>query len=176
MLGDDKQTTSGISLIGATLSSSNTYPITSDHTTTTSQSSMLMSSSSGAGLGGAKLTPCTPRIDISRASSSSHHEEDSKDSTPENQDAITSALGVGFREEGTLDLRSSTEELDFQDTTAQKSNINKSRPTSPLVFICDPNFDRQRKDSQTSEICLLSISGKQFLLNYLHLFNISNIV
>ncbi|XP_044729616.1 mucin-5AC [Chrysoperla carnea] len=122
---------------------------------------MLMSSSSGAGLGGAKLTPCTPRIDISRASSSSHHEEDSKDSTPENQDAITSALGVGFREEGTLDLRSSTEELDFQDTTtAQKSNINKSRPTSPLVFICDPNFDRQRKDSQTSEICLLSISGR----------------
>lgn len=103
----------------------------------------------------AKLAPCTPRIDISRASSSSQH-EDSKDSTPENQ--AISNLGLGFKEDGALDLRSSTEELDFQDATDQKL-INKSRPTSPLVFICDPSFDRTRKDSQTSEICLLSISG-----------------
>jgi len=47
---------------------------------------------SGAGAGavggtyrGATLTtPSTPRIELSRASSSSHHEEDSRESSPEN--------------------------------------------------------------------------------------------
>lgn len=51
-------------------------------------------------------TPNTPRIDISRASSSSHHEEDSRDSSPERelfegQDPSSAKLGLGFREEGT---------------------------------------------------------------------------
>lgn len=50
-------------------------------------------------------TPSTPRIDISRASSSSHHEEDSRDSSPERelfegQDPSSAKLGLGFREEG----------------------------------------------------------------------------
>lgn len=49
-------------------------------------------------------TPSTPRIDISRASSSSHH-EDSRDSSPERelfegQDPSSAKLGLGFREEG----------------------------------------------------------------------------
>lgn len=54
-----------------------------------------------------------PRIDISRASSSSHH--DSRDSSPELAEvgAQSSGQGLGFKEDGTADLRSSTEELAF---------------------------------------------------------------
>lgn len=78
------------------------------------------------------LTPSTPRIDISRASSSSHH-EDSRDSSPENvfeqvgTGTLQETSGVGglggFREDGTMDLRSSTEELYFMepDTSKRKS-------------------------------------------------------
>lgn len=63
----------------------------------------------------------TPRIDISRASSSSQH-EDSRDSSPENvfDQVGTGTLeegnegnDVGFVEDGTNDLRKSTEELFF---------------------------------------------------------------
>ncbi|XP_044255344.1 titin isoform X2 [Tribolium madens] len=80
----------------------------------------------------------TPRIDISRASSSSHH--DSRDSTPEHE---APKLSLGFREEGALDLRSSTEELDFHDPQDTKKKET-----------------HQRKDSQSSEIGLLCISGR----------------
>lgn len=67
----------------------------------------------------------TPRIDISRASSSSQH-EDSRDSSPENvfeqvgtgtlQEATATSSDLGFVEDGATDLRSSTEELFFADT------------------------------------------------------------
>nr|XP_022913342.1 uncharacterized protein LOC111424143 isoform X1 [Onthophagus taurus]XP_022913343.1 uncharacterized protein LOC111424143 isoform X1 [Onthophagus taurus]XP_022913344.1 uncharacterized protein LOC111424143 isoform X1 [Onthophagus taurus] len=98
------------------------------------------------------LTPSTPRIDISRASSSSQH-EDSRDSTPERElfeghDPARAKLGLGFREEGALDLRSSTEELDFQD--GKQKVVGKVEETA----------NQQRKDSQSSEICMLSISGR----------------
>lgn len=66
----------------------------------------------------------TPRIDISRASSSSQH-EDSRDSSPENvfdqvgtgtlQEAAATSSDLGFVEDGATDLRSSTEELFFTD-------------------------------------------------------------
>lgn len=71
----------------------------------------------------------TPRIDISRASSSSQH-EDSRDSSPENvfEQVGTGTLqegnetDLGFGEDGTNDLRRSTEELYFasDDKTKQK--------------------------------------------------------
>ncbi|XP_015834671.1 nucleolar protein dao-5 isoform X2 [Tribolium castaneum] len=95
----------------------------------------------------------TPRIDISRASSSSHH--DSRDSTPERElfDHEAPKLGLGFREEGALDLRSSTEELDFQDPQEVKKKPTK--PQSPEEI-----SHHQRKDSQSSEIGLLCISGR----------------
>lgn len=58
-----------------------------------------------------------PRIDISRASSSSQH-EDSRDSSPENvfEQVGTGTLqegdsNAGYGEDGANDLRSSTEEL-----------------------------------------------------------------
>ncbi|XP_018326389.1 uncharacterized protein LOC108737788 isoform X2 [Agrilus planipennis] len=106
-------------------------------------------------------TPLPPRIDVSRASSSSHH-DDSRDSTPERElfegtDQKGTKLGIAFKEEGTLDLRSSTEELDYQDSS-EKARI-QYRPHSPLA----PNDSlqgHQRKDSQSSEIGLLSISGR----------------
>ncbi|KAL3265408.1 hypothetical protein HHI36_009613 [Cryptolaemus montrouzieri] len=113
-------------------------------------------------------TPYTPRIDISRASSSSHH--DSKDSSPDREivggkfegsrDQGTAKLGVGFREDGTLDLRSSTEELDFQDHKEQEKKKNRSRPQSPSCLCDDSYQNHTRKDSQCSEIGLLSISGR----------------
>ncbi|KAJ3658673.1 hypothetical protein Zmor_010398 [Zophobas morio] len=106
------------------------------------------------------LVPNTPRIDISRASSSSHH--DSRDSTPERElfethDPATAKLGLGFREEGALDLRSSTEELDFQDPQEVKKK-GKTRPQSPSCLHDDSHH--QRKDSQSSELGLLCISGR----------------
>ncbi|XP_056639476.1 uncharacterized protein LOC130446945 isoform X1 [Diorhabda sublineata] len=95
----------------------------------------------------------TPRIDISRASSSSHH--DSKDSSPDREmyDANGAKLGLGFKEDGALDLRSSTEELDFQDISIS----GRKRPQSPST-LDDPITTR--KDSQCSDIVLLSISGR----------------
>lgn len=104
--------------------------------------------------------PSTPRIDISRASSSSHH--DSRDSTPERelfegQEQHETKLGIAFKEEGTLDLRSSTEELDFQDP--RDKTKAKVRPASPSIMV-DELTQHQRKDSQSSEIGLLSISGR----------------
>ncbi|KAJ8946271.1 hypothetical protein NQ318_023121 [Aromia moschata] len=100
----------------------------------------------------------TPRIDISRASSSSHH--DSRDSSPEREifdarDPNSAKLGLGFKEDGALDLRSSTEELDFQDLHERKRC--KPRPQSPSVH---EDSAQIRKDSQCSDIILLSISGR----------------
>lgn len=135
----------GISLVGASCSPANS----SMSTLQGSQGSTKLS----------LQTPSTPRIDISRASSSSHH-EDSRDSTPdrelfEGHDPTSAKLGLGFREEGTLDLRSSTEELDFQDS--QSKAKSKARPQSPCL---DSYHSQQRKDSQSSELGLLSISGR----------------
>uniref|UniRef100_A0A182N8V2 Uncharacterized protein n=1 Tax=Anopheles dirus TaxID=7168 RepID=A0A182N8V2_9DIPT len=83
------------------------------------------------------LVPATPRIDISRASShSSHH--DSRDSSPENvfEQVGTGTLqdsGVlGFREEDTLDLRNSTEELQFMEP--EKGTREKEKPNTQIVY------------------------------------------
>lgn len=85
----------------------------------------------------------TPRIDISRASSSSQH-EDSRDSSPENvfdqvgtgtlQEATTTSSDLGFVEDGATDLRSSTEELFFVDTV-DKSARSKMEPDVQTVSI-----------------------------------------
>ncbi|XP_060530594.1 uncharacterized protein LOC132704552 isoform X2 [Cylas formicarius] len=105
--------------------------------------------------------PNTPRIDISRASSSSHH--DSRDSTPEReifdgQDTNGAKLGLGFKEDGALDLRSSTEELDFHDPEELRKTRYRTQTPSPVPDeTC--HFDH-RKDSQCSDIVLLSISGR----------------
>ncbi|KAJ8963706.1 hypothetical protein NQ314_005427 [Rhamnusium bicolor] len=135
---------SGISLVGAI----NTYP---------SPTNPVMSSLSLQIKPNIKPT-CTPRIDISRASSSSHH--DSRDSSPEREifdsrDPNSAKLGLGFKEDGALDLRSSTEELDFQDVQERKKC--KTRPQSPAA---QEDSSHIRKDSQCSDIILLSISGR----------------
>lgn len=94
-----------------------------------------------------------------RASSSSHH--DSRDSSPERElfdstETNGNKLGLGYKEDGALDLRSSTEELDFQDMTERKKS--KCRPQSPSVP--EECSGHNRKDSQCSDIVLLSISGR----------------
>ncbi|KAG5897557.1 hypothetical protein JTB14_007272 [Gonioctena quinquepunctata] len=100
------------------------------------------------------IIPSTPRIDISRASSSSHHDS----SSPEREifdsaDPHSAKLGLGFKEDGALDLRSSTEELDFHEIPERRRS--KARPQSP-----HEESDYVRKDSQCSDIVLLSISGR----------------
>ncbi|KAL1506624.1 hypothetical protein ABEB36_005950 [Hypothenemus hampei] len=102
-----------------------------------------------------------PRIDISRASSSSHH--DSRDSSPEREifesaDANTVKLGLGFKEDDALELRLSTEELDFHDVVETKSHKYKHRSASPEFDELYGN--NNRKNSQCSDVVLLSISGR----------------
>lgn len=96
-------------------------------------------------------SPNTPRIDISRASSSSHH--GSRDSTPdrevfEGHDPHSAKLGLGFREDGALDLRSSTEELPYHEK--KKSKGHSRSPSLQDEF--------HRKDSQNSD--LLEVAGR----------------
>nr|XP_049700352.1 serine/arginine repetitive matrix protein 1 isoform X2 [Helicoverpa armigera] len=111
----------------------------------------------GAALPAGGLTAApAPRIDISRASSSSHH--DSRDSSPElalfagaGEDSRT-RLELGFREDGALELRSSTEELAFLEGAP-----GEPRPAAPP----QPASRRHsRKDSQGSEAALLAVSGR----------------
>lgn len=109
----------------------------------------------GGGAAGPLLrAPAAPRIDISRASSSSHH--DSRDSSPEmalfaggGDAAGDGGGGLGFREDGALELRSSTEELAFLEGAP-------GGPPPP------PPAPRRasRKDSQCSEAALLAVSGR----------------
>lgn len=83
----------------------------------------------------------TPRIDISRASSSSQH-EDSRDSSPENvfeqvgtgtlQEG-NEAVDLGFVEDGTNDLRKSTEELYFNEENKTKEVKNERETVFPQV-------------------------------------------
>ncbi|XP_053952255.1 uncharacterized protein LOC128859332 isoform X1 [Anastrepha ludens] len=121
-------------------------------------------------------TPSTPRIELSRASSSSHHEEDSRESSPENvfeqvgTGTLQETIGMGFREEGALELRSSTEELYFMDPEQKKEEQAKlqqqqAKRSSPHIFKFDEHQSylqqHQRKDSASSEVAaLLCISGR----------------
>lgn len=107
-------------------------------------------STPAAGL--APHAPPAPRIDISRASSSSH--QDSRDSSPELAlfaGAAPSCGELGFREDGALDLRSSTEELAFLEPAP-----GEPRPPPPAP----PSRRHSRKDSQSSEAALLAVSGR----------------
>ncbi|XP_013115597.2 serine-rich adhesin for platelets isoform X2 [Stomoxys calcitrans] len=123
-------------------------------------------------------TPSTPRIELSRASSSSHHEEDSRDSSPENvfeqvgTGTLQESLDMGFREEGALELRSSTEELYFMDPAHKKEEeaklqqlLQQAKRSSPHMFKIEDHQtylqQHQRKDSASSEVAaLLCISGR----------------
>ncbi|XP_037038495.1 uncharacterized protein LOC119076012 isoform X1 [Bradysia coprophila] len=118
-----------------------------------------------------------PRIDISRASSSSQ-QEDSRESSPENvfEQVGTGTLqestkaGLGFHEDGTMDLRSSTEELYFLEGDKEKAVESSDKFTqqvrrSPIMFKFDEHQtclqQNQRKDSASSEVAaLLCISGR----------------
>ncbi|GBP22305.1 hypothetical protein EVAR_22591_1 [Eumeta japonica] len=133
---------------------------------------------------GALATPAAPRIDISRASSSSHH--DSRDSSPEmalfagtaGDDNASSTerarLELAFREDGALDLRSSTEELAFlEPDTAETEKESPRAPAAvcrspgPISTASSSTVERRhsRKDSQSSEAALLAISGRQSRLS-----------
>ncbi|CAB0032365.1 unnamed protein product [Trichogramma brassicae] len=126
-------------------------------------------------------TPATPRIDISRASSSSVQEEESgsRESTPEKELLAGAAppegcqLQLGYKEDCT-DLRSSTEELELRDPVHQQDlrrEMKRSRrrhrhelhdgtQSEHGVSIKIQQSERERKDSNCSEIILLNISGR----------------
>lgn len=102
------------------------------------------------------LTFGAPRIDISRASSSSHH--DSRDSSPELAlfaGAPAASGELGFREDGALDLRSSTEELAFLEGAPGGPG-----PVAPPIPPATDSRRHSRKDSQGSEAALLAVSGR----------------
>lgn len=84
----------------------------------------------------------TPRIDISRASSSSQH-EDSRDSSPENvfDQVGTGTLqegnegsDLGFGEDGTTDLRRSTEELYYAEEEKPKDKVENELPQVRFAY------------------------------------------
>ncbi|XP_029674088.1 uncharacterized protein LOC115242142 [Formica exsecta] len=122
--------------------------------------------------GSSLKTPSTPRIDISRASSSSHHEDsNSRDSSPE-RELLAGAdpppgckLTLGYKEDA-QDLRSSTEELDLQDPVHEQDLRRESKrrkrkeADGSQSDYSSKQLDRERKDSNCSEICLLNISGR----------------
>ncbi|XP_076242627.1 uncharacterized protein LOC143184350 isoform X2 [Calliopsis andreniformis] len=123
--------------------------------------------------GSSLKTPSTPRIDISRASSSSHHEDsNSRDSTPERELLAGGEppqgckLTLGYKEDA-QDLRSSTEELDLQDPIHEqdlkresKKLARRRKEDGSLSDYSSKQLDRERKDSNCSEIVLLNISGR----------------
>ncbi|XP_031771168.1 muscle M-line assembly protein unc-89 isoform X4 [Apis florea] len=123
--------------------------------------------------GSSLKTPSTPRIDISRASSSSHHEDsNSRDSTPERELLAGGEpppgckLTLGYKEDA-QDLRSSTEELDLQDPIHEqdlkresKKLAKRRKEDGSLSDYSGKQLDRERKDSNCSEIVLLNISGR----------------
>ncbi|XP_043683224.1 uncharacterized protein LOC122636263 isoform X1 [Vespula pensylvanica] len=125
--------------------------------------------------GSSLKTPSTPRIDISRASSSSHHEDsNSRESSPEREllaggdPPPGSKLTLGYKEDA-QDLRSSTEELDLQDPIHEQDLRRESKKArkrredgsqSDYSGGTRQTQDRERKDSNCSEIILLNISGR----------------
>ncbi|XP_046143927.1 uncharacterized protein LOC114878603 isoform X2 [Osmia bicornis bicornis] len=122
--------------------------------------------------GSSLKTPSTPRIDISRASSSSHHEDsNSRDSSPEREllaggePPAGCKLTLGYKEDA-QDLRSSTEELDLQDPIHEQDlrreskKLAKRRKDDSQSDYSGSKLDRERKDSNCSEIILLNISGR----------------
>ncbi|XP_015182241.1 PREDICTED: muscle M-line assembly protein unc-89 isoform X2 [Polistes dominula] len=125
--------------------------------------------------GSSLKTPSTPRIDISRASSSSHHEDsNSRESSPERELLAGGdpppgcKLTLGYKEDA-QDLRSSTEELDLQDPIHEQDLRRESKKArkrredgsqSDYSGGTRHTQDRERKDSNCSEIILLNISGR----------------
>ncbi|XP_014273341.1 neurofilament heavy polypeptide isoform X1 [Halyomorpha halys] len=109
----------------------------------------------------------TPRIDISRASSSSHHE----DSSPERElfggEGGGVKVGLGFTEDMALELRSSTEELDFHEPEPERKSKRKKLQQQQAVVVTKYDLEteyekeiRERKDSGCSEGGLLFIGGR----------------
>ncbi|XP_070495999.1 uncharacterized protein [Chironomus tepperi] len=131
-------------------------------------------STTGTGTSTTLQAPLTPRIDISRASSSSYHE----DSSPEN---VFDQVGTGTLQEasGCLELfqedadelRSSTEELFFMEKEKGQTECEKPSsaqvPRAPMIFKFDESQTLQqltqynRKDSGSSEVAaFLNPSGR----------------
>lgn len=121
-------------------------------------------------------TSSTPRIDISRASSSSHHEDscNSRESSPERELLAGGEPPAGCNirlnyKEDDQDLRSSTEELDLPDPIHEQDFKREAKRTSKRLkedklrseyCISMKTQERERKDSNCSEIILLNISGR----------------
>ncbi|XP_051157255.1 uncharacterized protein LOC127279132 isoform X2 [Leptopilina boulardi] len=121
-------------------------------------------------------TSSTPRIDISRASSSSHHEDscNSRESSPERELLAGGEPPDGCKirlnyKEDDQDLRSSTEELDLPDPIHEQDFKREAKRSTKRLkddklhseyYISMKAQERERKDSNCSEIILLNISGR----------------
>jgi curved DNA-binding protein CbpA len=80
-------------------------------------------------------------------------------------------LGLGFKEEGAADLRSSTEELDFHEEPGtvtereaqrrqERRLMRQHQQAAVLKYELEAQSEKERKDSACSDIGLLSISGR----------------
>ncbi|KAG5680597.1 hypothetical protein PVAND_010092 [Polypedilum vanderplanki] len=145
------------------------------HISQQSQESASVTGTSATATSTTLQAPLTPRIDISRASSSSYHE----DSSPEN---VFDQVGTGTLQEasGCLELfqedvdelRSSTEELFFMEkekgqTECEKPSSASQVSRAPMIFKFDDSQALQqfnqynRKDSGSSEVAaFLNPSGR----------------
>lgn len=101
-------------------------------------------------------TPSTPRIDISCASSSTPPSEESNSE----RELFQGGLGFAFHEEGTDDLRSSTEELEFgvDDDIHDEKKKQKQETEELLRRASHPAnvFHRKASLSPTDEADLLT--------------------
>ena len=91
-------------------------------------------------------------------------------------DGSGAKLGLGFKEEGAADLRSSTEELDFHEepgtVTEREARQRRERrlirqqqqqqqqQVSIFKYELEAQSEKERKDSACSDVALLSISGR----------------
>ncbi|XP_076060758.1 uncharacterized protein LOC143036832 isoform X2 [Oratosquilla oratoria] len=82
-------------------------------------------------LGSSLSVPASPRIRVSAASSSSAHDTDSRESTPE-RELFSGYAKTGFCEEMTADFKSSTEELDADDEEKARRKRERDRQLADM--------------------------------------------
>jgi hypothetical protein len=85
-------------------------------------------------------------------------------------DGSGAKLGLGFKEEGAADLRSSTEELDFHEEPGtvtereaqrrRERRLARQQQASVFKYELEAQSEKERKDSACSDVALLSISGR----------------
>lgn len=106
--------------------------------------------------------PASPRIRVSAASSSSPHETDSKESTPE-KELFSGYAKSGFCEDMAADLHSSTEELDADEEEQQRKRRDRACKLAELErreeALRTADFNRKGSSSSVLSDGLLPVTS-----------------